>query len=199
MHNFCWITIARLSVLTLLTAFPFVACRPSQNDTPSISNDAISETTSLNDLDVSANEDMDNGDEDATVEGLDIDKNGVRDDLQRYIDTTYPGSENVLLRQALTEIAKSSQQVLLSVQADDEFVVVSNILIDLDNRQCLYGLFGETAFEYADKLLFEILDTDARINLDIQADVIFGGEIYTPRRDALSACNFDVSGTNSSP
>jgi len=137
--------------------------------------------------------------EDATIEGLDIDNNGVRDDLQRYINTTYPGSDNELLRRALTEIAKSSQQVLLSVQAGDEFDAITDIFTDLENRQCLYGLFGEVAFDYADGLLLETLDTKARIELDLQADEIFADEIYTPRRDPLSACNFDISGVNESP
>ena len=137
--------------------------------------------------------------EDATVEGLDVDNNGVRDDLQRYIDTTYPGSENALLRQALTEVAKSSQQVLLSVQAGDEFEVVSNIIIDFENRQCLYGLFGEAGFDYADEMLFEILDTRARMNLDFEADAIFADEIYTPLRNPLDGCKFDILEANQSP
>jgi hypothetical protein len=131
--------------------------------------------------------------EDSTVEGLDEDGNGVRDDLQSYIDTTYPGDENELLRRALTEIAKSSQQVLLSVQVGDESQVIAVIIVDLDNRSCLFDIFGEKAFDYAGSLTSEIVNTRARMELDFQADEIFGGQVWSLRRNRFDSCKFDVS------
>jgi len=48
-----------------------------------------------------------------SLAGADIDANGVRDDVDRYIDTTYADQANADLKKALRQYAKAVQSSLL--------------------------------------------------------------------------------------
>jgi hypothetical protein len=52
-----------------------------------------------------------------TLEGIDSDKDGVRDDVQRWIATSYPSDES--LRNALSQFAKRSQAMLVSGEVSE--------------------------------------------------------------------------------
>jgi len=70
----------------------------------------------------------------ATLEGIDSDGDGVRDDVQRWIALSFPNSEKT--RAALTQLTITEQQIL--VDADNADASVRNLLQMLDGLECLY-------------------------------------------------------------
>lgn len=61
---------------------------------------------------------------DATVEGIDANRNGIRDDVELAIFAKYPGVENLKLRAAELQYAKALQMYLTSVFTKETLVAV---------------------------------------------------------------------------
>lgn len=71
----------------------------------------------------------------ATVEGIDSDSDGVRDDVQRYIALTYPSSETV--RAALSQIAVALQDQLTSDSSNDAVTAAGETM---RATECLFAV-----------------------------------------------------------
>lgn len=52
-----------------------------------------------------------------SIAGVDTDANGVRDDVDRYIDSTYPDQGSVDLKKALRQYAKAVQSSLIDAES----------------------------------------------------------------------------------
>jgi hypothetical protein len=95
----------------------------------------------------------------ATLEGIDSDNDGVRDDIQRYIVLTYPESERT--RAALVQSAHSIQEAL--VKADD---VGASIQVGHARARavaCLIHVRGpEETVEIFGNFRAQVLNTDER-------------------------------------
>ena len=97
----------------------------------------------------------------ATLEGIDSDGDGVRDDVQRYIALTYPESERT--RAALTQQIIVDQNVLLNAKNNQELEVVAQSIADVQN--CMAYIFGSVleARKIRKQLEEEIFNTPERI------------------------------------
>ena len=89
-------------------------------------------------------QDFDEVAEKATVEGLDIDNDGVRDDIQRYIDATYPNSPEK--RAALKQIAIAGQQMMVAVHKGNKTAFFEAMQKAVVAGNCIY----QKGFSYED-------------------------------------------------
>lgn len=79
----------------------------------------------------------------ATLEGVDDNANGVRDDIDQYIQTNYPKKEHV---SSLTQMAISMQQTLL-VDINDRIAVKKANQKVVEAINCIYSKFDRTVGE----------------------------------------------------
>jgi hypothetical protein len=128
----------------------------------------------------------------STLEGIDSDNDGVRDDIQRYIALTYLDSEKT--RAALTQVTKAIQASLLDT--DDKDASNAHTVDVFQAIECLYFLRTNDADagNILDTLRTGILNTADRREAWLKADQHFGGESYSvaSEEEAPSRCDFDV-------
>ncbi len=112
----------------------------------------------------------------ATVAGIDSDNDGIRDDVQIWIDSTYADQPSVRL--ATRQMAASFQLRILSIH--------DQVLSNLATRNYLYSMFcletlvgfdGETPIR--NKLEDLFLNTKDRLHADIKASGNFNGQRFT--------------------
>lgn len=127
----------------------------------------------------------------ATLEGIDSDGDGVRDDIQRYIALKYP--DEPLIRAALYQYARANQATLLSSSREESLILedavdlavecLGYIIEDLDRG---YKIYSST--------LSRITNTYDRKIAYFRHDRWLGGSITIinvfPQTPA--ACDFDV-------
>jgi hypothetical protein len=125
----------------------------------------------------------------ATLEGIDADGDGLRDDIQRYIALTYPESEST--RAALRQYAITSQKTLL--EADSREASLTNADIRQDAWDCLHYVQPNDARVVRVELRAEILNTEERSIAWVKADQHLSGQVFflTPDDEMKAKCNFD--------
>ena len=125
----------------------------------------------------------------ATVEGVDSDRDGLRDDIQRYVELTH--SDSAKTRAALTQFARVGQQFLLD--ANNEQASIGNAREEGRARACLYYVRPSDATTLESELLSLIVNTDARHRAYLEADAHLGGQVFTIYRpeEMKSQCAFD--------
>lgn len=125
----------------------------------------------------------------ATLAGIDSDRDGVRDDVQRYIVFTYPESEK--LRLALFDYSRSRQPVLVtSSSTKDQLFAQTKTRLAAVN--CLSYIAGfQASAGIADQVRRVVLNTPGRIAASASAEVRVGAYIYEPPEDLKSDCRFD--------
>ena len=109
----------------------------------------------------------------ATVAGIDSDNDGIRDDVQIWIDSTY--SEKPLVRLATRQMAASFQLRILSVH--DKALSILATRNYLNSMSCLEAIVGfdeETPIRRKLKDLY--LNTKERLYADIKASGNFNGQ-----------------------
>ncbi|MCC6396714.1 MAG: PEP-CTERM sorting domain-containing protein [Bacteroidetes bacterium] len=128
----------------------------------------------------------------ATLEGIDSDGNGVRDDVQRYIIFTYPNSEKT--RIALMVMAKASQLTVL--QSSDKDAAIKNTEDFTRAQQCLeHFIFYRTARTLKNDLRAELLNTETRTKAWLDAQQLTAGEVRTVAiqpHELKAKCTFDL-------
>lgn len=126
-----------------------------------------------------------------TLEGIDSDGDGVRDDIQRYIALTYPSSEK--LRVALAQAAKAMQASLQ--YAENKERSITNTIEVFHGSDCLRFVLGGVSAEIdvSSRLRSVVLNTLARSKAWIKADSQFSGQTYqlTPVGQRRAMCAFD--------
>ncbi len=131
----------------------------------------------------------------ATLLGIDSDNDGVRDDIQRYIELTYP--ESAKTRAALRQNAKAMNAALES--ADDKRASINNSYKMDRAQECLYFIFREKegsarpAYNIRKKIDARILNTQERTLVYLDYDAQLGGEVFstTPHELEYRSCEFD--------
>ena len=124
-----------------------------------------------------------------TLEGVDSDNDGVRDDIQRYIILTYPNSAKV--REALFQYAKSLQTSILESESEER---------SLENAQnndlaliCLRTMV-DSAGQKRGEMRAEFLNTEERLEAFLVYSDHSGGKVFSiPFHLGETACDFDVS------
>jgi hypothetical protein len=126
----------------------------------------------------------------ATIEGIDSDQDGLRDDIQRYIALTYPDSEKT--RAALREIALVTQKAL--VDRNDENKSLNNADDMTRAMECLKYIHpGKIGREIDNLLLAEYLNTAARSRAFLDYNEKLGGHVFRRRKinEYKKSCKFD--------
>lgn len=125
----------------------------------------------------------------ATLQGVDSDNDGVRDDIQRYIALTYPQSQKT--RAALTQFATAAQQGILDAAngspTDDDRTKITQA------QECLSYISDPiTAKNVKNNLRQLLLNTEARTDAWLAFNASLGGLVTLPPRSQWkSSCNFD--------
>lgn len=96
---------------------------------------------------------------DATVEGIDSDNDGIRDDVQRYIIEKYSAKVNSNTLQAIKQFAVSYQQKL--VEAKDVSSTVYYVGRMTEAMWCMFGIVGPGE-KFSDDIKQKILNTKER-------------------------------------
>lgn len=122
-----------------------------------------------------------------TIEGIDSDSDGVRDDLQRYIAIKYQSSEK--LRRIMTEMAKADQDFIKN--HTDKTLVLEVVEQRNKHISCLYYIDPNTASKHLQELERLQLNTNARTLAYIKANAMLSGMTFEAVIDAKSQCDFD--------
>lgn len=123
--------------------------------------------------------------------GVDSDRDGVRDDIQRYIALTYPGSPDTV--QALRVLAVTYQD-MLKVPAGS--VTAAKTVNDKAwrNRSCLVYLYGASEGHRRAKQLFaEYFNTLPRYKAWAAQDDLLAGQSFESPRNRSTTCDFAVA------
>lgn len=129
-----------------------------------------------------------------TLEGFDINGDGVRDDVERYIAYAYPEFSQEPTRLALAQYVIPLSQAL--VDASDEDKAMKHWKAIQRSRECLNYLHGIDGARRARDLLRPIfLNTSARSRAYLEWDAQIGGHVLTISTvDLPSSCDVDPNG-----
>ena len=128
----------------------------------------------------------------ATIEGIDLNGNGVRDDIERWIAFNYPGSEKT--RTALAQQAMAVQDSLIVGRNKDAPLALQTDNKAADANACLIYVIGSVNQQIAlsKTLLATSLNTRARSLAYLDFGDLLAGEILLgARKDKKSGCYFD--------
>jgi hypothetical protein len=120
-----------------------------------------------------------------TLEGIDTDNDGLRDDVQRYIALSQPNDQT--MRSALRQTALANQKFILS--ADDADSVLPTFRLLSRANGCLGYLVGLAGMNVSDALTAEILNTKARSLAYATANDQLSGEILPALDFASTSCD----------
>lgn len=126
----------------------------------------------------------------ATIQGIDSDNDGVRDDIQRYIALTYPTSTKT--RAALTQGVVNQQQALL--YADDKEHSIQIAGEGTRDTECIHYVAPDDASDIGAALQAVLLNTDARSRAYLAYDRQLSGQVFHMRRlnEWKTSCSFNV-------
>ena len=126
----------------------------------------------------------------ATLEGIDSDNDGVRDDIQRYIVLTYPDSAKT--RAALIQVTKTKQTELLYDGSDKQALKQYAKTEGVNATYCLAAILGiEDAIATYGELRAQILNTNDRSIAYLKTDEQLSGTIFDediPEEEWKSKC-----------
>lgn len=126
---------------------------------------------------------------DLTLEGVDSDADGVRDDVQRWIVLTYPNSQKT--REALLQGGKTMQEFILNA-ADPVSSYNSAIQTDKDGS-CLAYILSSGFSKVSSEHQARFLNTYQRSKAWLEADSHLSGHMLKGLgfKDWKKGCNFD--------
>jgi hypothetical protein len=121
-----------------------------------------------------------------TIAGVDSDRDGIRDDLQRYIHLTYQDSETV---SALRQAARTVQTSLTASSPSQSADLATSLLRDME---CLYAVRPDDAAEINAAFMASALNTEQRGRAFLTFNGETGGGIYPlkPIQEWNTSCSF---------
>jgi hypothetical protein len=113
-----------------------------------------------------------------TLEGMDADGDGVRDDVQRWIYRRYSNEE--LKRKAMLQYAKALQASIVNVNRDRPEQVRQRAIETLRANDCAYGIFGgiDQTSEERRIVDLQILNTQERVIASLTVDAKLSGQLF---------------------
>lgn len=124
-----------------------------------------------------------------TLEGIDSDQDGLRDDIQRYIALTYPGSQKT--RAALRQFALSLNKTIL--ESPDVESALLNTELEARAQDCLWYIHSNNSIRMSDLLMAEYLNTLERSKAYLEYNSKLGGQVFGGKDfdEFKSSCAFD--------
>jgi hypothetical protein len=125
----------------------------------------------------------------ATLEGIDSDQDGIRDDIQRYIALTYPDSQKT--RTALRQFALAFHKDIL--ESPDEESALRNTEVEARASECLWYIHSEDSIKMSDLLMAEFLNTMERSRAYLTYNAKLGGHVFGGKDfdEYKTSCTFD--------
>jgi len=126
----------------------------------------------------------------ATLVGIDLDGDGIRDDIQRYIALTYPDSQKT--RAALRQFTLAMNKAIL--ETFNEESALENVETMHRAIECLWHLHSEHSIKMSDLLMAEYLNTFARSKAYLEYDAKLSGHVFGGKDidEYSSSCSFDL-------
>lgn len=123
--------------------------------------------------------------------GIDSNQDGVRDDIERFIERTLTDSEQE--KKAARQLAEVSQKKLENAYDREK-------IIELDDESgsavlCLLHIMGRDATAFRHKMKAKIYNTSERIEAWNKMNSHLSGLPYTLPEDFASQCDFAVNGS----
>jgi len=127
----------------------------------------------------------------ATISGIDSDDDGIRDDVQRWINEEF--NSNPKLKAAMRQVAMARQLDLLSINEKEKSILTGKKF--LDSRTCLKFIIGiNERMKLSRDLESKILNTKDRIYADTKANANFSGQVWEApngHEEEKALCIFD--------
>jgi len=125
----------------------------------------------------------------ATLEGIDSDQDGIRDDIQRYIALTYPDSQKT--RAALRQFTLAFQKATL--ESPDEESALINVESMHRASECLWHIHSENSIKIKNALKAEWLNTMGRSRAYLAYNSKLGGHTFGGKDfdEYKTSCTFD--------
>lgn len=130
-----------------------------------------------------------------SLPGIDSDKDGIRDDVQRMIIEKYGKEDNPNIVPALKQFARAYQKVLETVDVKEENIKATRI--SFNAIYCLTAIEGEVS-DKTSIVQAKFLNTKERLQAYKKADLNFHGQSGKIPDDLGSYCNFQVKSSTSS-
>lgn len=127
-----------------------------------------------------------------TLAGIDSDNDGIRDDIQRWINEKYHNSPRSLA--AAKQMARDAQNIVL--MANDKQASIKASYQSFDSMSCMEYVIGfMPAGDFYHELKARVENTRDRIEAGIHSQGNFNGQFVeaTGRSEWASKCNFDVN------
>ena len=128
---------------------------------------------------------------DATLEGVDSNGNGIRDDIERWIYLTYPDSEK--LRRALVQEYYPLQNMIIHGQQQNRDAVYDDMIALQRSSECLYYVHPDKPHKISAELEARIVNTDDRVYGYLESSRLLGGGTFqgVPMSKWKNSCNFN--------
>ncbi|MFO7983375.1 MAG: hypothetical protein R6V08_07995 [Desulfuromonadales bacterium] len=128
---------------------------------------------------------------DATLEGVDVNGNGVRDDIERWIGLTYRDSKKARL--ALTQAYYAMQGFMIHADQGDRDAVYDDMTAMQRAGECIDSILPERGYQMLRELKARVVNTAARVEADRQASRMLGGGSFPGRPFSKwkEICTFD--------
>jgi len=125
----------------------------------------------------------------ATLEGIDSDQDGIRDDIQRYIALTYPDSQKT--QAALRQAATALQIIIL--ESPNEESALRNTELEARASECLWYIRPDKGYKIDDLLMAEFLNTLPRSRAYLEFNSKLGGHVFRGKDldEYKTSCTFD--------
>jgi len=125
----------------------------------------------------------------ATLEGIDSDQDGVRDDIQRYIALTYPDSRKT--RTALRQFTLDFHKAIL--ESPDKESALGNTEGIHRASECIWYIHSEYSIKMTDLLMAEYLNTIERSRAYLEYDAKLSGHVFGTKDfdEFKTSCTFD--------
>lgn len=136
-------------------------------------------------FDFSNNTNLDTSD---TLVGIDSNGDGVRDDIENYIETKYGNMPAT--KEALRQYYRALEQAL--VDYEDADLSYANALETERAQECLWYIHGTNSPDIRTRLQAKILNTEQRSLAYIEFDSSLSGKSFSSLDDSKSGCDFDV-------
>jgi len=128
---------------------------------------------------------------DETIEGVDVNENGVRDDIERWIGLNYRNSEKT--RMALTQVYYPIQNLMIHAKEGDRDAVYNDMDSFHRATECLYYIHPDDANKLIKEIESETVDTSDRVYAYLDSSRILGGGSFmsAPFSKWNQSCTFD--------
>jgi len=125
-----------------------------------------------------------------SLAGVDTDGNGVRDDLDEYIQSAAAGS--ALTQKAMEQNVQALEELMLAHEIADKSI--DSAIKVMRATECLYGVNPTEAAHLSDEIEARMFNTPERAKAYASAHKHLGGQYFrgTRTNERVTACDFDV-------